>query len=376
MGGSTMIENLLRNTVKELVPYIAGEPLETVKEKYGVTEIIKLASNENPLGASPKAIKAMTEMLKQCQFYPDPEANDLRRLMAEEMKIKPQNLVMTNGADNFLTLFGEAFINPGDETICCAPTFGSFRTAVVKNEGLPIELPLTKDYKVDLDALFEKITDKTKAIYICNPNNPTGTLLDDKELEIFISKVPENIIILLDEAYIEFIDREKNYKDSVDYIKEGKTNVIVVRTFSKIYGLAGLRVGYAIADEELISNLFKVRETFAANRIAIAGAKEAFKDKEFLDEIYKVNREGREYLEAEFEKLGFDVTHSQSNFIYADAKTDVAELFETLKRRGIVIRPSGDKIRVSIGTMYQNEKLIEALQEVLENKNKVLAENN
>ncbi|MDR0879156.1 MAG: histidinol-phosphate transaminase [Clostridioides sp.] len=359
-----MNDKLLRTTVKDLVPYVAGEPIETVKEKYGVTEIIKLASNENPIGASPKAIEAMKVMLDQCQFYPDPEANDLRTLMADKMGLKRENLIITNGADNFLTIFGEAFINPGDETITCVPTFGSFRTTVVKNEGVPIELPLNSEYKNDLNAIFDHITDKTKAIYICNPNNPSGTLLCSKELEEFVNKVPENIIILLDEAYIEFIDKN-GYKDSLDYVRAGKSNVIVVRTFSKIYGLAGLRIGYAVSSLELIDSLFRVKETFAANRIAIEGAKAAYQDDEFIDRVFKINQDGRIYLEEEFKKLGFDVVHSQSNFILTDVKTDVDELFETLKRRGIIIRPSGKFARVTIGTQYQNEKLIEALREII-----------
>ncbi len=358
-----MIEKLTRNTVRYLNQYIPGEPIEKVKEKYGVNEIIKLASNENPLGASPKAIEAMKEMLDIAQLYPDPEANDLRRKLANRLNLNQDNFIIANGADNIITLLGEAFVNQNDEVIYCNPTFPSYRTAIIKNEGVPVELPLTVDYKYDLDGILQKINSKTKAIFICNPNNPTGTLLDDKELDKFIKKVPEDVITVIDEAYIEFIE-DKNYKDSVDYVKDNK-NVIVVRTFSKIYGLAGLRVGYAISNPEIIKTIFMVRETFAANRIAISGAVAALDDEEFLDSTYKVNRIGKKYLKEEFIKMGFDVVDSQANFLYVDMKTDIDKLFENLKRKGFVIRPSKTHARITVGTMDQNRKFIKALKDIL-----------
>ncbi|WP_027701986.1 histidinol-phosphate transaminase [Metaclostridioides mangenotii] len=358
-----MIEKLLRNTVKDLNQYIPGEPIEKVKEKYGVDEIIKLASNENPLGASPKAIKAMKDMLDISHLYPDPEANDLRRKLAFSLGLKQDNFIIANGADNIITLLGEGFVNKDDEVIYCSPSFPSYRTAIIKNEGIPVEVPLTPDYKYNLDGILEKLNSKTKAIFICNPNNPTGTLLDDKELDDFIKKVPENVITVIDEAYIEFIE-DKNYKDSADYVKDNK-NVVVVRTFSKIYGLAGLRVGYAIANSDIIKSLFMVRETFAANRIAISGAVAALDDEEFLIETYNVNKEGKGYLKREFINMGFDVVDSQANFLYVDMKTDIDKLFEDLKKKGFVIRPSKTHVRVTIGTMEQNKKFINALKDVL-----------
>lgn len=357
-----MIENLRRNTVEKLHQYVPGEPIEKVKEKYGVEEIIKLASNENPLGPSPKAIEAMIEMLKKGQLYPEPEANELRRKLANKLGLVPENFVVSNGADNVITLIGEAFVNKGDEVIYCSPTFPSYRTITVKNEGVPVEVPLTKDYKYDLDAILEKINDKTKLIFICNPNNPTGTIVDDKDLESFIKKVPEHVITVIDEAYIEFL--KVPYEDGIKFIKENY-NVIVTRTFSKIYGLAGLRVGYGIAKEEIIKTLFTVKEPFAANRVAISGAAAALDDEDFLKETYKVNEEGMKYLKDEFEKMGFDVVDSQANFLFVDMKTDIPKLFEDLKKRGFVIRPSGTHGRVSIGTQYENEKFIAVLKDIL-----------
>ncbi|MFB5795246.1 pyridoxal phosphate-dependent aminotransferase [Clostridioides difficile] len=292
-----MIEKLLRNTVKELHQYVPGEPIEKVKEKYGVKEIIKLASNENPLGPSPKAIEAMIEMLKQGQLYPEPEANELRRKLAEKLDLKPENFIVANGADNVITLIGEAFINRGDEVIYCNPTFPSYRTATIKNEGIPVEVPLTEDYKYDLQGILDKITDKTKLICVCNPNNPTGTIVDDKELEEFLKKVPENIITILDEAYIEFLT-VPNYVDGLKY-------------------------------------------------------------------VYELNRVGMAYFKEEFTKMGFDVVDSQSNFLYVDMKTDIPKLFEDLKKRGFVIRPSATHARVSIGTMEENKKFVAVLKEIL-----------
>ncbi|EHJ40874.1 histidinol-phosphate transaminase [Clostridioides difficile P32] len=358
-----MIEKLLRNTVKELHQYVPGEPIEKVKEKYGVKEIIKLASNENPLGPSPKAIEAMIEMLKQGQLYPEPEANELRRKLAEKLDLKPENFIVANGADNVITLIGEAFINRGDEVIYCNPTFPSYRTATIKNEGIPVEVPLTEDYKYDLQGILDKITDKTKLICVCNPNNPTGTIVDDKELEEFLKKVPENIITILDEAYIEFLT-VPNYVDGLKYVRENY-NVIVTRTFSKIYGLAGLRVGYGIAKDEIIRTLFTVKEPFSANRVAISGATAALDDEEFIKETYELNRVGMAYFKEEFTKMGFDVVDSQSNFLYVDMKTDIPKLFEDLKKRGFVIRPSATHARVSIGTMEENRKFVAVLKEIL-----------
>ncbi|HCQ6140240.1 TPA: histidinol-phosphate transaminase [Clostridioides difficile] len=358
-----MIEKLLRNTVKELHQYVPGEPIEKVKEKYGVKEIIKLASNENPLGPSPKAIEAMIEMLKQGQLYPEPEANELRRKLAEKLDLKPENFIVANGADNVITLIGEAFINRGDEVIYCNPTFPSYRTATIKNEGIPVEVPLTEDYKYDLQGILDKITDKAKLICVCNPNNPTGTIVDDKELEEFLKKVPENIITILDEAYIEFLT-VPNYVDGLKYVRENY-NVIVTRTFSKIYGLAGLRVGYGIAKDEIIRTLFTVKEPFSANRVAISGATAALDDEEFIKETYELNRVGMAYFKEEFTKMGFDVVDSQSNFLYVDMKTDIPKLFEDLKKRGFVIRPSATHARVSIGTMEENKKFVAVLKEIL-----------
>ncbi|EFH07625.1 histidinol-phosphate transaminase [Clostridioides difficile NAP08] len=358
-----MIEKLLRNTVKELHQYVPGEPIEKVKEKYGVKEIIKLASNENPLGPSPKAMEAMIEMLKQGQLYPEPEANELRRKLAEKLDLKPENFIVANGADNVITLIGEAFINRGDEVIYCNPTFPSYRTATIKNEGIPVEVPLTEDYKYDLQGILDKITDKTKLICVCNPNNPTGTIVDDKELEEFLKKVPENIITILDEAYIEFLT-VPNYVDGLKYVRENY-NVIVTRTFSKIYGLAGLRVGYGIAKDEIIRTLFTVKEPFSANRVAISGATAALDDEEFIKETYELNRVGMAYFKEEFTKMGFDVVDSQSNFLYVDMKTDIPKLFEDLKKRGFVIRPSATHARVSIGTMEENKKFVAVLKEIL-----------
>ncbi|AWH77902.1 TPA: histidinol-phosphate transaminase [Clostridioides difficile] len=358
-----MIEKLLRNTVKELHQYVPGEPIEKVKEKYGVKEIIKLASNENPLGPSPKAMETMIEMLKQGQLYPEPEANELRRKLAEKLDLKPENFIVANGADNVITLIGEAFINRGDEVIYCNPTFPSYRTATIKNEGIPVEVPLTEDYKYDLQGILDRITDKTKLICVCNPNNPTGTIVDDKELEEFLKKVPENIITILDEAYIEFLT-VPNYVDGLKYVRENY-NVIVTRTFSKIYGLAGLRVGYGIAKDEIIRTLFTVKEPFSANRVAISGATAALDDEEFIKETYELNRVGMAYFKEEFTKMGFDVVDSQSNFLYVDMKTDIPKLFEDLKKRGFVIRPSATHARVSIGTMEENKKFVAVLKEIL-----------
>lgn len=364
-----MIENLLRDTVKIMHKYVPGEPIEAVKEKYGVTEVIKLASNENPLGTSPKAIAAMTEMLKMGNLYPEPEGNELRRKLAKRFGLKPENFATANGADNILTLIGNTFVNPGDEVVYCDPTFGAYNTLAVKQQGVPVALPVTADYKFDLDAMAAHITDKTKLVCMCNPNNPTGTIVDNADLDKFINNLPDHVVAIIDEAYFELIT-EPNYESAVRFVKEGK-NVIVTRTFSKAYGMAGIRIGYAIAREDIIENIFTVREAFATNRIALAGASAALDDDEFLQEVLKVNAEGIKYFTEELTKLGFKVVPTQTNFMLVDmGDVNVGQLFEDMKKKGFVFRawgfPNGKKyMRVSIGTDYQNKKFVAALKETL-----------
>lgn len=358
-----MFENLLRQEIQNLEAYIPGLSRETVRRKYGVKEAIKLASNENPLGTSPKAIEAIKKAAEISYIYPDHITLDIREKIAKKFDVKLEKVIVTDGASNALRYVGECFLNPGDEVAYSEHTYSIYDSFVIKNNGVIVKSPMSADYKYDLKALLEKIKDKTKIVIICNPNNPTGTLLKSEEIEEFIKAVPKDIIIVLDEAYIDYVE-DKNYINGIKFAKE-HDNVVVLRTFSKIYGLAGARIGFAIASEEIIALMYKVLPLYATSMASIEGASAALDDDEFVEKTFKTNIEGKKYLSEELTKLGFDIVPTETNFIYLDFHRDNFEIFEKLVRRGIIIRPQYGTIgRISIGSTYENQRLIEELKNI------------
>ncbi|MFD2616422.1 histidinol-phosphate transaminase [Terrilactibacillus laevilacticus] len=353
-----------------LTEYIPGKSIEEVKKDYHLDEVIRLASNENPLGPSPKAIEAMVEAVREVHLYPEATCGELVSDLAHYYDIKPEEIVTGNGADNLINQLGQAFINEGDEVVYCTPTFAAYRSSTLLMGGKPVEIPLVDGFVYDLDGLLTQITDKTKMIFVCNPNNPTGTLLEEGRLSSFLDKVPEQVLVILDEAYIEFI-QEEHYTTGVDFIKR-YSNVIVLRTFSKLYGLAGNRVGYAMAQKPLIDRMKKVREVFSVNRVGHIGAHAALKDQAHRDKTIEKNSAERKRLVEFFEEQDFDVTPSHTNFIFVDVKMDAGEVFQKLMEKGVLIRPCSGwgyntHIRVSIGSHDQNTKFMESLSEVVAN---------
>ncbi|MDY0406311.1 histidinol-phosphate transaminase [Virgibacillus sp. 179-BFC.A HS] len=296
-------------------------------------------------------------------FYPDTTATALRNRLAKLYDISADEIITANGADNILTLLISAYINAGDEVIYCIPTFPSYRSTTLLMGGVPVEVPLTKSWQFDLDGIFSKITAKTKLIFICNPNNPTGTMVPSDELKIFLEKVPDHVQVVLDEAYIEYRDQE-DYLTGIVLHKKSYP-VIVVRTFSKFYGLAGLRIGYAVACEDVLEPLLRIREPFAANRIAIEAAVAALDDEAFgRDHLLEVKK-GKDYLTKELSRYGFEVVPSQTNFLFVNLKTDAVNVFEQLLSKGIIIRPCApwgypEHVRISVGTQAQNEEFTKA----------------
>jgi len=266
-----------------------------------------------------------------------------------------------------LTLLGNAFINQGDEVIMGVPSFYTYMLSTLTMGGILVKTPL-KDHTYDLDAILAAITPKTKLIFFCNPNNPTGTIVNRVKVAEFMSKVPEYCVVVFDEAYFEFIS-DPDYGDGVEeYVKKG-ANVVVLRTFSKLYGLAGLRIGYAVAAEHLAQVLGRVMPPFPVNRLAQAGAEAAMDDVEFVTAVIKNNNEGRAYLNQQFDEMGLSYAPSYGNFIFVDIGMPAAEAYEPLLRLGVVVRPGTqwgchNHIRVSIGTMAENRKFIAALKEV------------
>ena len=356
-----------RKGIMNMAPYIPGKPIEEVEREYGVVNAIKLASNENPKGTSPKALAAMQAELKNCYMYPEGSSPVLRQRLAQAFGIAENNILLANGGDHVIGLMCHAFINEGDEVIVGKPTFRTYGLNSDIMGGMLVEVPLDNDLTFDLDAMLGAITQKTKLIFLSNPNNPTGTIVRRDTVEAFMQKVPDHCIVVFDEAYCEYID-DPGYPNGIEYVKQER-NVMVVRTFSKIYGLAGNRVGYAVAPIHLMDVLGRVVPAFPVNRVAQAAALAAFDDREFLAEVKRVNDEGRAYLCKEFDQMGMKYAPTFGNFIFVDTLMDVAKLDIELLKRGIIIRPGiqwgfYSHMRVTIGTMDENKKLIAAIKEL------------
>lgn len=359
---------LPRLNLEAIKPYKPGKPIEEVARELKLEgKIIKLASNENPLGASPKALRAMQKALLESFLYPDDNAFYLKAKLAEKHKVNPENIVIGNGSVELIYFACLSYLNPYERLM---RSNGSFLMAKIGTEvmGSAIqEIPL-KEYRHDLERMLNSITAQTKIIYIDNPINPLGTCVWHNELEKFLSRVPEFVLVIIDEAYYDYIAM-KEYPDSFKFLQEGK-NVLILRTFSKIHGLAGLRIGYGISKPEIISALMKVRTPFNANRIAQIGAIAALDDTSHIKRSRKINEAGKKYLYKELKKLKLFHLQTYANFIFVNFATDSKEIFEELQKRKIITRMIKEygfqnALRISIGTPAENKKLIQTLQEVL-----------
>lgn len=366
-----MLENLVKEGIKKIPAYIPGNTSESVTEKYGIKpeDILKLASNENQFGPSPKAVEAMAAEVGRVHIYPDPFCINLRKKIGLKNGFDDSgdNVVISIGASGILALLGEVFISEGDEVITCEPTFGAYNGAVTRNNGTMISLPLTEDLKFDLDAMYNAITDKTKMICICNPNNPTGTVVDSEELKAFIHKVRKDIIIVVDEAYIE-LSSNPDVKSMVSEISDD-TNVVVARTFSKLYGLAGVRLGYGLCNKEMHAILQKCTPVFTGSRVALAGCMAALDDEEYINMTKAAMKEGRDYLTEEFDKLGFYTYPSETNFIYVNTGYNAAAFAAECEKYGLIIRGNFQYSRITVGRMDQNRKMVEIIKKVVESGN-------
>jgi len=357
-----MNEEFVRPIVKDLKEYVPGK---TPKEP----GIIKLASNENPFGPSPKSLEAIVKETKNLQIYPDQKSIFLREALAKKLKISEDCIVVGNGSDEIMQLAMATFLRPGEEVIIPKHTFSLYETFTKIFDGKPVSVDL-KNLEQDLEAMAKAVTKKTKMIFLCSPHNPTGTMITRKTFHEFLNKIPDNVLVVVDEAYVEFVE-SKEIPESLSYVLEGK-NVLVLRTFSKFYGLAGLRIGCGIAKKDLISYMFRVKPPFNVNRLAQAGAKAALDDKKFLDKTYKNNVEGKKYLYAELDKLGLEYKKTESNFIFIKTKKSADILFMEMFKNKVIIRPLTsfglpEALRVSVGTKEQNEKFIKALRVCLKN---------
>lgn len=355
-----MAEEFIRPALKNLKAYVPGK----TPKKPGV---IKLASNENPFGPSPKALEAIKKESARLQTYPDQKSIQLREALAKKYGLTKEHIIVGNGSDEIMQLLAEAFLNAGEEVIVPKNAFGIYEMVAKLFDGQAVFVGL-KDHKLDLNAVSAVITEKTKLVFLCNPLNPCGTCFSHAELEAFLKKFPKNIIVVIDEAYMEFVEA-KDFPQSIKLLRQYE-NIVILRTFSKFYGLAGLRAGYALANPKLISYLFLVKMPFNVSRLAQAGALAALEDKAFLDKTYKNNLEGKKYLYAELDKLGLSYKKTEANFIFIDLQKDADGLFLEMMGQEVIIRPLTSfglpqAIRVSVGTKEQNEKFVSALKQIL-----------
>lgn len=362
------VQNRARKGIFRLKPYIPGKPVEEVRRELGLESIIKLASNENPLGASPLALTALQKALDKIYFYPDANAYELKQELANFWQVPFGQIVVGNGSDELLLLLAQTFINPGDEVIYAQPTFSEYESTSTIMGGHSVTIPL-KEHRYDLEAIINALNDRTKIIYICNPNNPTGTIVEKEETELFMQELPNDILVVFDEAYGEYVDSPA-FESGLRYLREGR-NVAVLRTFSKIYGLAGLRVGYAITTSAIAAALDRVREPFNVNVLAQIAAQMALRDIEFVEKSRCLNQQGKDYLYQELQQLKLNYIKTNANFIFLDTKRDCQKVFRALLSHGVIIR-SGDVfgyptyIRLTVGTMEENRRFINTLRKVLE----------
>jgi histidinol-phosphate aminotransferase len=365
---SEFIKAKARPEIFNIKPYIPGKPIDEVKRELGLNDVIKIASNENPLGPSPAAIAAISLALPELHLYPDANCYYLKNKIAQTTGFNKDNVLIGNGSDELLKFIAETFLNKGDEIIVAKPTFSEYEFTARVLGGECVTVPL-KDFTNDLNAMLKAVTPKTKLMYICNPNNPTGTIVTGEEIDDFMQKVPEDIIVIFDEAYAEFAE-SKTFTSGMKYVKQDK-NVIVLRTFSKIYGLASLRVGYGLTTPDIAGAIERVREPFNVNTLAQVGALAAIDDNEHITLSRKVNSEGKKYLYSAFSEMGLNYVPTEANFILVDTGKNCQEVFRKLLTQGVIIR-TGDVfgyntfIRVTVGTREENTRFIHSLKKVLE----------
>lgn len=350
--------------IESLRPYEPGRSIAEVQRTYGLTRIAKLASNENPLGPSPLAVAAIRESLGTLNYYPN-GGLDLRERLAEEFDLKVENVIAGSGSDSIMSGIIRAFLCDDDEVLTTDAAFIGFQV-LARSRGVAYRTVPYCDWHYDLKALAEAITDKTKIIYLANPNNPTGTIFSRSEFDEFYRHVPERVLIILDEAYFEYAKDNPRYPDSMHYRYD---NVITLRTFSKIYGLAGLRVGYGFAHQELIKNLLKVKLPFEPGEPAQQAAVAALGDKEFVHRSLELNARGLRLITESLRQMGLDVVPSKANFVMLplESADEVTWLADELLRRGVIVRPLGafglpHCVRISTGTDEDNRMLLDAME--------------
>lgn len=343
-------------------PYVPGKPIEELERELGIANSVKLASNENPVGPSPAALAAIRDSFADINRYPDGSGYYLKRELSQALSVSEDELILGNGSNELLDIAAKTFLRDGDEAVMAAPSFVVYFMAVQSVGGKSIQVPL-KNYTHDLAAMTDAVTPKTKMIFIANPNNPTGTFNRKDEFDRMMERISDNVLVVLDEAYYEYVSAP-DYPDSMKYLRTEK-NVLILRTFSKIYGLAGLRLGYGIAKKEILSDMNRLREPFNTNTIAQRAAIVALRDRKHVAKSKSINETGKEYLYGELNSMGIKYVPTEANFIYIPFEGAMA-LYEKLLKLGVIIRPMGpDAVRVTIGLPEENRRFVEALKAVV-----------
>ena len=349
--------------IRSLVPYKPGKPIEEVEREFGITGSVKLASNENPLGPSPRALKALKEKLSQVHRYPDGDCFYLKHGLARKLEVSPSTLIFGNGSNELIELAVRTFLRPGEEAVMANQAFVIYRLVVQAAGGTCRIIPL-RDFTHDLTRMRDAVTSKTRIVFLSNPNNPTGTIYRKREWEEFLAQVSPEVLLVADEAYYEYVT-DSEYPDSLRY--QGRNqNILTLRTFSKMYGLAGLRIGYGVGPEPVIAMMQRVRQPFNVNAAAQWAALAALDDDEHKKRTLDVNRQGMEFMQRELKRLGMEYVRSQANFLLVHVG-DGGKVFEALLRRGVIVRPMKEYdfpeyIRVTVGTAEENEKFIQEFE--------------
>src|SRR5213080_1159872 len=363
----TQWESLANTHILGIAPYEPGKPIEETEREYGVHDAIKLASNENPLAPSERVQRAIAAQLAHLNRYPDGSGFYLRQALAKKHGFTHDQIVLGNGSNELIELAVRTFLKPGDEAIVPHPSFVVYPMIVQAAGGIRVMVML-KDHRLDLEAMARAITPMTKIVFVANPNNPTATIVSADEVEAFMARVPERTIVVFDEAYIEFA-LGPDFPETLNYVKQGR-KVVVLRTFSKATSLAGLRVGYGVADADAVALMNRIRQPFNVNSLAQAGALAALEDEGHVLECVRMIEAGRHFLYDEFKTLGVQYVPARANFILVDVGRSAADIYQKLLHKGVIVRPMTPfgletALRITVGTPEENRKLVKALRAVL-----------
>jgi histidinol-phosphate aminotransferase len=353
--------------IRSLIPYEPGKPIEEVEREYGISGSLKLASNENPLGPSPRALAVLRERLPELHLYPDGDCFYLKRALAQKLGVQPDRLIFGNGSNEIIELAARTFMRAGDEAVMAEQAFVVYELIVQAVGGKRKTVPL-KNFTHDLAAIADAVTPQTRLVFLANPNNPTGTIYRRREWQAFLERISPDVLVIVDEAYFEYVE-EADYPNSLDYHARHPA-ILTLRTFSKLYGLAGLRIGYGIGAKGVIALMQRVRQPFNVNAPAQWAALAALDDTEHVQRSLGVNQQGVKYLQTEFARLGLSYVPSQANFILVRVGNG-PEVFQRLLQQGVIVRPMvgykfPEHVRVTVGTMAQNQKLIGALERLIQ----------